>query len=291
MRIVQIGTGGWGRSWLKLIHETTGCELAGLVSRGGENLVHAKNEWGLTDEICFTDIDRALEIESDLVLITVPHHLHLEYAEKAARAGRNVLIEKPLSDDFAAAGRFVVLAEALGARAWVSQNFRNRLQLWKMRASLSPAGAGNPLWITIDFRQGENSRRPQSWRTEGPEVVTCEIEFANGARASYHGATEGIGMQTGWQAHWFVQTDQGSIQWVGNDLSLTASREDRPRMIEATDFPEFDREGVLLEIAKGIQGLPCNVPTVSDNLRSFAMVKAAEMSLREGRPVAMEELL
>lgn len=98
-------------------------------------------------------------------------------------------------------------------------------------------------------------------------------------------------MQTGWQAHWFVQTDQCSIQWVGTDLSLTGSREDRPRMIEATDFPGFDREGVLLEIAKGIQGLPCNVPTVSDNLRSFAMVKAAEMSLREGRPVAMEELL
>ena len=34
--------------------------------------------------------------EIDLVVITTPNHLHVPFAEKALKAGKNVIVEKPL---------------------------------------------------------------------------------------------------------------------------------------------------------------------------------------------------
>ncbi|HUX19863.1 MAG TPA: Gfo/Idh/MocA family oxidoreductase [Spirochaetia bacterium] len=337
MKIIQIGSGGWGKSWLKIIHETEGCELVGLVSQGGANLQEAKSSWSIEDNRCFTNLDEALDREADLVVVSVPHHLHIEYAKRAMGAGKNVLIEKPLSDEFAQAKQFAQYAEGRTERAWVSQNFRNRSALWNMRASLTEQGAGNPLWVHVQFRQGDNTKVPRPWRREGwrrdqwsflmneiiihhfdmlrfllddepqtvqaqgwnppwclssgPEVLSAQIEFRNGVHVDYSGTTEGLGMQTGWQGHWFVQTDRASLRWEGDELSMDPARDENPKIVEAADFPGFDRNGILTALSKGVKGAPCAVPTVSDNLLSFAFAHAAELSVREHRAVTISEIV
>lgn len=337
LRIVQIGSGGWGSSWLKFIHETEGCELVGLVSRGGANLEQAQKTWQLKDSRCFTELDKGLAVDADLVIVAVPHHLHIDMAERVVRAGKNVLIEKPMSDSFERAKGFATFMEGREERAWVSQNFRFRPELWKIKASFGDNGAGNPLWIDIRFRMGANTKvlpawRQKGWRqtqwsflmkeitthhfdmlrfllgvepvtvvcrgwnppwglSEGPEVLYAWFEFDGGIQVDYMGATEGLGQSTGWQAYWFVQTDQGSILWEGDTLEMQASKDDQPMLVEPAGFPGFDREGVLCELMKAMQGQACAVPTVADNVKSMALIYAAELSVREGREVRVAELL
>ena len=54
--------------------------------------------------MCFTDIDEALKVDADVVIIVMPHYAHIEFAKKAVLAGKNVLIEKPLCDNLARTG-------------------------------------------------------------------------------------------------------------------------------------------------------------------------------------------
>ena len=99
MKIIQVGSSGWAAGWLEYIHNDPDCELAALVSRGGPNLEAAKEKWGIPDEVCCTDYDEALKREADLVIVALPHKFHIPYAKKAVEAGKNVLIEKPLTDN------------------------------------------------------------------------------------------------------------------------------------------------------------------------------------------------
>lgn len=177
-QIIQVGSGGWGQSWLEFIHNSEQWELAGLVSRGGENLRKAQEQWDIPDERCFPSLEQALEEPGEVVLITAPHHLHVSMAKKALQAGRHALIEKPLSDDFEDAKAFGKLLEENGQQAWVSQNFRFREGLWQLHRSLAEGTIGDLLSIRLNFRRGGN-RKPspwsQQWRLEQWSFLMNEL--------------------------------------------------------------------------------------------------------------------
>ena len=83
MKIIQVGYGYWGESWLQFIADDPNSELAALVVRTPETLKKAQDKWGLRDDMCFTDYDKALELEADLVVIVMPHYAHIDFAKKA----------------------------------------------------------------------------------------------------------------------------------------------------------------------------------------------------------------
>ena len=99
MKIIQLGYGYWGESWIDFINKDPDSELAALCVKTEKTLSKAKEKWDLPDSMCFTDIDEALKVDADVVIIVMPHYAHIEFAKKAVLAGKNVLIEKPLCDD------------------------------------------------------------------------------------------------------------------------------------------------------------------------------------------------
>lgn len=83
MKIIQVGCGYWGESWLRFIAEDPQAELAALVSNRESDLKAAKEKQGLTDGQCFMDYEEALQkAEADLVLIVVPHSSHISFAKR-----------------------------------------------------------------------------------------------------------------------------------------------------------------------------------------------------------------
>ena len=68
-------------------------------------------------------------------------------------------------------------------RAWVSQNYRFRPQLWQMKASFGDDGIGNPAWANVVFRHGvsneKNSEKTawqrKDWRREQTSLLMLEV--------------------------------------------------------------------------------------------------------------------
>ena len=339
MKILQIGSGGWGKSWLEYINNNEGSELVGLISRGGENLEKAKEKYKLKDSQIFNDPVKGLKENADLVIITIPHPWHIEYAKMAVKAGKNVLIEKPLSNDFKKTKNFIDYLKERDEKVWVSQNFRFRRNLWKLKASLGEEGIGQIKWMDVLFRFGntrekfaqDNAWQKTSWRSQqfslliqeiaihhfdimrflldsnakrisckgfnpywndlnGIECMFAGIEFNNDVYVNYSGSLKAIGLSTGWMGNYTVQTDKGAVQISESDIKLELGINEKGNLKEEIFFPGEDREGVLNELQKGISDKECAVPTIYDNIYSYAMVYAAELSIKENRPVEFNEL-
>ncbi len=171
-QIIVVGAGYWGSSWLEYIDQSVDWELASLVSRGGPPLERERARWKLKESQCHTSFERALEGPGDVVVITVPHHLHLCYARSALAAGKSVLIEKPLSDDFDDARRFAKEAKDAAPGAWVSQNYRYCEGLWRLRQSLAAGSLGRLLSIRLNFR------RPGKKKPAGPRVEWRKAQWS-----------------------------------------------------------------------------------------------------------------
>ena len=73
-------------------------ELAALVSSDPEKLTKLGRRYRVKARYSYDQYEECLEKgQIDAVYIALPNHLHREYAERAARAGVHVLVEKPMA--------------------------------------------------------------------------------------------------------------------------------------------------------------------------------------------------
>ena len=91
------------------IRAATGCELVALGSSSGRGFdwaqsvrLHPSYEAVLKDD------------EVDAVYIPLPNHLHVEWAVRAAEAGKHVLVEKPAAMDVAGIDRLIEARDRTG---------------------------------------------------------------------------------------------------------------------------------------------------------------------------------
>lgn len=79
-------------SYARFVHNA---EVTAIYSRSHERAERVARHWGIPR--WFTDVDRLLaEADCEVVDICLPNFLHHEVTLKAARAGKHVIIEKPL---------------------------------------------------------------------------------------------------------------------------------------------------------------------------------------------------
>lgn len=168
MKVIQLGYGYWGESWLQFIEDDPDTELAALCVRTENTLNKAKEKWGLPDNMCFTDIDEALKVDADVVIIVMPHYAHVEYAKKAVLAGKNVLIEKPLCDDLDEAKEFKRWMEGRLEKVYISHNYRFRKELWQMKEGFDHGKLGQLQFIQADYRAGKTTDpQEHAWNIQG----------------------------------------------------------------------------------------------------------------------------
>jgi predicted dehydrogenase len=127
MRVIQVGLGGFGQSWAKIARATTGIELVAAVDSSPAARAWAIDAMGLDEAAVFADLEGALAtIETDAVLVITPPNTHHAVATLALRAGKHVLLEKPLATTIEEARDLIQTAGAMGRILMVSQNYRYR---------------------------------------------------------------------------------------------------------------------------------------------------------------------
>lgn len=111
VRTAVVGVGHFGRHYVRLLSDFAGAELAAVVSRSTETLA------GLPS--ISASVRRATDAESvfadpavDAVIIATPTSTHAAFAVAALRAGKHVLVEKPMTANLREAGELAGVARA-----------------------------------------------------------------------------------------------------------------------------------------------------------------------------------
>ncbi len=114
-----VGCGMIARFHARALAEVPGAKVTALVSRSAESARQLAAETGLACP-CHSDLIEALgQPDVDAVLITTPSGAHLEPAIVAARAGKHVMVEKPLEITSGRCDQIIAACDYYGVRLGV----------------------------------------------------------------------------------------------------------------------------------------------------------------------------
>lgn len=159
LRIVQVGMGGWGRDWARLLaqHQAT-VDVVGYVDVLPDMLRQLRAENGVGEELCFASLEAALAAtDAEAVVITTALGGHVPVTISALEAGRHVLVEKPFAPSVEAARQAVELAEARGLTLMVSQNYRFHAAAQAAAALVRGGTLGPVSAVNLQFRKYANT--------------------------------------------------------------------------------------------------------------------------------------
>ena len=100
--------------------------------------------------------------EVELMVVATPSHLHAADVSAALRAGKHVIVEKPMASDLAGVDEMIAVANATGRILTVSQNRRLSADFVKVQEVITSGVLGRILEVRI--RIGHFARR-WDWQT------------------------------------------------------------------------------------------------------------------------------
>ena len=194
MRFGVLGTGFWASD----VHATSlaGHPDAELVGVWGRDLAKAKAVGAQFDVPGTDDVD-ALLADVDAVSFALPPDVQAPLAERAAAAGKHLLLEKPVALSTAAADRVVAAVDAAGVASVVffTNRFRTATSTWLEQAARTTLAGGAVTWL------GSLAGSPfdaSPWRHEhgalwdvGPHALSLLIPALGPVSAVQAGAGQG----------------------------------------------------------------------------------------------------
>ncbi len=131
------------------IHAASGARLYGVASRSGD--ISGFQAFAL-DCVAFTGYEALLaDPEIDAVYIPLPNHLHIEWAEKALRAGKHVLCEKPIAMTAAEIDPLIALREETGLLCAEAYMIIHHPQWQRAREIVQSGGIGALRHVSAQF--------------------------------------------------------------------------------------------------------------------------------------------
>ena len=186
VRVMQVGLGGFGRSWAELAHSTPGISMVAAVDP-----FPAAREWASRELDAalplFESLGEAMKnVECEAVLVITPPSTHFEVVSEALNAGKHVLVEKPLAMTLSEADDLIALADRVGKLLMVSQNYRFRAPLRAVQHFIASGQLGEIVAVNAVFRRhtqtlfGEGNFR---YQMEHPLVLDMSIHHFDMLRA------------------------------------------------------------------------------------------------------------
>lgn len=255
MKFIQVGVGGFGRTWLKCLVENKKARLAGIVDPNPEAIDIACEKWSLDKGIAFPSLKKAIAGTGAeaVVCVTPPKH-HKAAIIEAMRAGLHVITEKPMADTQANCAAIVRAAEETGMTCAVSQNYRFAPPTWTMAEIIRKGKIGEIGQANIDFYKGFDfkggfrhvmdypviidmsihhfdlirfitglnpvSVRGEAWNPKwsnykGDCSSSLVFTMENGARIVYNASWCAKGDYCDWNGNWQIEGSKGALIYRG----------------------------------------------------------------------------
>lgn len=129
MKVIQVGCGGFGRSWCERFLPANVkdglIEVVAAVDMNPEALKNAQQFLGLPPERCYTDLRKAMDEQSaDFATVVVPPAFHEQVVDEALAHGLNILSEKPIADTLEGSVRIAAKVKKAGKKMGVTMSHR-----------------------------------------------------------------------------------------------------------------------------------------------------------------------
>jgi UDP-N-acetyl-2-amino-2-deoxyglucuronate dehydrogenase len=159
----------------KAIQSIPNARLKGVWSRTDRT---AKDFASLYNTQAYSDISRmVIENNTDLVIVCNAHPYHLQPAVEAAKAGANVLVEKPLASDLQDCDKMIRACKANNVKLGVISQRRWYEPVRRVKDAIDNGKIGKPVLATVtmlgwrDKAYYDSDDWRGSWKKEGGGVL------------------------------------------------------------------------------------------------------------------------
>jgi len=167
-----IGTGFMGRTWSEAIKAADGAHLAAVA--GGTRARELASDSGVRE----LSVDQLIaDPDVQLVLLATPPNVHADQAEQVARAGKHVLIEKPLANNLREADRIREAFAASGTTLGVVSQHRFRKSPLAVKAAIEEGRIGDVRMIRVIGPTAGYDAPNDTWKAD-PAVQTVWADWA-----------------------------------------------------------------------------------------------------------------
>lgn len=161
--VAFIGGGNYASRVLIPAFKNAGANLTSIVTSGGISAVHHGKKNGFAN--ASTDMEQALDNNTDTVVIATQHNLHAAQAIAALEKSKHVFVEKPLALNHADIDAIEAAQQAANTMVMVGYNRRFAPHVQKIKALLDKKAA--PKTFIMTMNAGDI---PADHWTQAPEV-------------------------------------------------------------------------------------------------------------------------
>lgn len=160
MRVAVIGAGVMGAVHAQVYAAMPGVELVGILDARGVRATELAQRLGTRAYGSWEELLR--QADPDVVDICVPTYLHREFTERAARAGKHVICEKPMARTLADARAMLAACERAGVRLFIAHVLRFFPEYVRARELVLQGVVGQP-GVIRTTRAGAHPTATDDW--------------------------------------------------------------------------------------------------------------------------------
>ncbi len=260
MKFIQVGVGGFGHCWVRVLKDSKDAEVVGMVDVSEDALKKACEVGGYSGNICFKSLEDALKnVKADAVVSCTPPAFHKHDVIAAMKAGLDVISEKPMADSMASCKAMLKAAKETGRTYVVSQNYRYSPPMWTLAKVLRTARLGAigqvkmDFFMGVDFGGGFRHEMPypviidmsihhfdlirfvtgldavkvsgSAWNPpwsnyKGDCSSTALFEMNNGARILYNASWCAKGGFCDWNGNWQIECEKGTVTYNNGEIRV-----------------------------------------------------------------------
>ena len=163
VRVGLVGLGGHGRNIRRVAAEAHSVEVAAVFDLDEEVGREAAAELDCEADASYEALLARDDLEA--VVLVTPNHLHRQQTEQALRAGKHVLVEKPIANTVRDGRAMIEAAEAAGRVLMVGHNQRRNQPARRTREALEENRLGKVVSAEIRFSADGTRRMGEGeWR-------------------------------------------------------------------------------------------------------------------------------
>ncbi len=148
LQTAMIGPGNWGRVLAKAAAHSDKIELVACVGRNPERLATFSRDMNIPAR----SADDVLADKSiAAVVLALPNEIHFEFAERAARAGKHVYIEKPIANTLEDSFAIAALEKTYGVQVVIGHCARLLSGVRVIRKAMDDGKLGKVTQIETNF--------------------------------------------------------------------------------------------------------------------------------------------